>query len=148
MKMKIIRYLLSVGIAIATALFLLGCGESMDLPTANQNIVQPPSADISGLWIGTYNTNDNIDCDTSKSLSAKAAFQENGSAITGKLIAYGPCGLDYPFQGTIEGNHIKGVITGALNPTGSVTGSVNGATLEIVASNGYGFVMGQLHLHR
>jgi hypothetical protein len=74
------------------------------------NVLQPPTANISGLLVGSYNSNDDIDCDINKVIPAKAAFQQKGSSVVGKLVATGPCGLNYPFQGTIEGNRLKGVI--------------------------------------
>jgi len=132
-----------------------GCGEqNAELPTTPiptpvpTPTPAPPAADISGEWTGTYNTNDDIDCDTTVALSAIATFEQNGSSVKGTLIANGYCGLNYPFEGTLVGNILKGTLTGTLNPSGNATGTVSGSKLEIGASNGYGYLMGAMHLHR
>jgi hypothetical protein len=111
-------------------------------------ILPPTALNIAGAWTGTYNSNDDIDCDTSLSLPAQASFQQNGSTVVGTLKATGPCGPDYRFQGTLLGNALSGGIDAAPIFYGSARGTLSGATLEITLANGYGYIMGQLHLHR
>jgi hypothetical protein len=63
------------------------------------------------------------------------------------LTANGPCGLGYPFAGTLQGNKLAGDL--ASPPFyGTAEGTLSGTTLEMTVSNSYGYVMGQLHLHR
>jgi hypothetical protein len=143
------RYVVWAVISVVICLLLLAaCNDekSVDLPTGG--VTPPPTANIAGSWTGTYTTNDDIDCDASISLPAKATFERNGSQVTGTLKAVGFCGLNYPFQGTLEGNTLKGVLTGTLNPPGTVAGILSGGTLEITPANGYGYNMGQMHLRR
>jgi hypothetical protein len=110
--------------------------------------LQPPAVNIAGAWTGTYNSNDYADCDTDLSLPAQASFEQNGSIVVGSLKATGPCGPDYSFQGTLPGNALTGGIDAAPIFYGSARGTLSGGTLEISLANGYGFIFGQLHLHR
>jgi hypothetical protein len=108
-----------------------------------------PTVNIAGLWTGTFNVDDTLsDCDPAVSLPAEVTFTQNGSIVTGTLEARGPCGLGYPFQGTMNGNTLTGSLGGGLVPPGKATGILSGSTLEITTYNGYGSNMGTMHLHR
>jgi hypothetical protein len=151
MGIKKTGYFFSMGFSFAIcAILLAACGDSktVELPTTAPPASLPP-ANIAGSWTGTFNVNDNLsDCDPATSLPAAATFKQNGSTVTGTLKATGPCGLDYPFQGKMQGNTLGGSLTGALNPPGSAAGGLSGSTLVITTYNGYNYNMGTMHLHR
>jgi hypothetical protein len=107
-----------------------------------------PLGNISGAWVGTYKTNDNIDCDANQVLAAQATFQQNGSQVTGTLTANGPCGLGYTFGGTLQGNMLAGGIAAPGFGGGAAQGTLSGGNLTINVFNMYEYNMGQLQLHR
>jgi hypothetical protein len=108
----------------------------------------PAGGDISGAWVGTYKTNDSLDCDATQSLAAQATFQQNGSKVYGTLTATGPCGLGYTFSGTLQGNTLSGDIEAPQFLGGTAQGTLSGTTLVINAFNIYQYNMGQMQLHR
>jgi len=133
-------------IVIAALLSAAACHES-------NTVSGPPgpaaSANVAGTWTGTYKTNDAIDCNPSVLLDATATFNQNGSTVTGSLVAPGPCGLNYVFTGTIQGDQLTGTLAAGVF-VGSASGRVleSGKVLEIVPVNSYSYEMGLMHLNR
>ena len=130
----------------------LGCSDSTS-PTelrapAPAPTPAPPAGNLSGTWIGTYKTNDVVDCDANQVLAAQATFQQNGSQVSGTLTANGPCGLGYTFGGTLQGNTLAGGIAAPGFGGGTAQGTLSGGNLSVNVFNMYEFNMGQLQLHR
>jgi hypothetical protein len=145
----IARYFFVIGTTVA---LLFGCSDSNPptspmSPAPAPSPAPPPGGDISGAWIGTYKTNDNLDCDPNQILEAHATFQQNGANVTGSLIADGYCGLGYSFTGTLHGTTLSGGLTSGPFQ-GTAQGTLTGTTLTIEAFNSYRYDMGQLQLHR
>ena len=135
----------------ATALLMNACSDSSSSsPTAPKGPVTPvpPAGAISGTWIGTYRTNDFVDCDPTVSTPAQATFQQSGPGVTGTLTAGGPCGLNYTFTGTLQGTTLSGKIAAYGFSGGTAQGTLSGGNLTINAFNVDSFKMGQLQLHR
>ncbi|HEX7253563.1 MAG TPA: hypothetical protein VF376_11830, partial [Thermoanaerobaculia bacterium] len=108
----------------------------------------PPASELSGTWVGTYKTNDFIDCDVNQVLAAQATFQQNGSQVSGTLTANGPCGLGYTFSGTIQGNTLSGSISASGFGGGTAQGTLAAGNLTMNVFNMYEYNMGQLQVHR
>lgn len=109
----------------------------------------PSGPDITGGWVGTFDSADFIDCDSNT--PAQANFERNGSTVVGVLNAsQNACGFaDVEFQGTLQGNILAGTLRGDRFTDASATGILLGTTLEITLVNGFGFIPGgQMHLHR
>jgi len=135
---------------VAIVAFGSACSDS-NPPTAAMPPANPtpaPAGDISGAWVGTYKTNDIIDCDANQVLVATATFQQNGSQVSGTLTANGPCGLGYTFGGTLQGNTLAGGIAAPGFGGGTAQGTLSGGNLTMNVFNMYEFNMGQLQLHR
>lgn len=109
-----------------------------------------PAASIAGAWTGTYFINDAELEGCSSELPAGATFEQDGTRVVGRLNARGGCGLDYAFEGTLQGNRLEGTLSNSENPgfTGSASGFLSGATLTISAQNMYRYQMGLMSLHR
>jgi hypothetical protein len=141
---------LAWSLAIVTAIGA-GCSDSHS-PTEPMTPAPAPTpsaaVNVSGIWTGTYKTNDNLDCDPNQILAAQAAFQQNGTKVTGTLTADGPCGLGYTFAGTILGSTLSGNITAYGFSGGTAQGTLSGGILTLEAFNSYRYDMGQLQLHR
>jgi hypothetical protein len=134
------------------AIGLLTNCEKANTMTGPHSTISPtpaPAANLTGSWTGTYTTNDGMDCDPTVPLAASATFQQNGSTVTGSLLATGPCGLGYDFDGKLEGTLLRGSLSrGAFTGSASGTLAASGTSLVMTPSNSYGYEMGTLQLHR
>jgi len=146
----------SLGALTAAALVAvgIGCTDSNNIVGVSRTPTPPPAANIAGSWTGTYDPNDEFNCE--QGLSAQASFTVDGSNVVGTLsaTALGPydCGFQSDrFQGTIQGSAIAGNIAGVNYPAGStVSGYVSGDAIELSFTNANGFSSsgGRMHLHR
>jgi hypothetical protein len=133
------------GLAVAAAtLVLAGCNETKS-PT------EPiPTGNIAGEWTGRFDPSDYIDCDSN--VSARASFQQDGSAVAGTLtVDKNGCGFTaVTFRGTLRGNALAGTVVGDPFSSGSgANGLLSGSTLEISVFNSSGLIPGgEMHLHR
>jgi hypothetical protein len=136
-------------LALAAAGLIAGTAQCKN----SNSIAGPaPAANVAGAWTGTFVPGD-PDCGPNP---AQASFTVEGQSVVGTLSAPGGCGFQYvQFQGTIDGNILKGTVSGDISCAagGSVYGP-NGANLDLglssnTAGRGEGLLPGgQMHLHR
>jgi hypothetical protein len=120
-----------IGVAVAAlAIAAFGCSDS-------NNVTSPPmgntSADVSGDWAGTYNSDTPTLCAGS---AAWAHLTQQGNRVTGTFDAAG-CGIHGALKGTMSGNMLSGSIDMAGCTGGAVTGTVTDAGLQ--------FQVGEFH---
>ncbi|HTY43272.1 MAG TPA: hypothetical protein VMH79_15490 [Thermoanaerobaculia bacterium] len=109
---------------------------------------------IDGEWTGTFDSADFVDCDSGT--PAQASLSQDGDSVTGTLSASPNfCGPNHArLAGTLHGDTLTGVVTGADYGGGGyrdahVFGTLTGTSLELVIVNGFGLIPGgTLHLHR
>jgi hypothetical protein len=111
-----------------------GCGSSADLVLAPSATPTPAVAliNVDGSWVGTYSSNDPVDC--VQGAPARASFKQIGSKVTGTLNAESTCGpTNATLEATVTGAEFKGTITndGSGRRGDTVTGSLNNGTLLV-----------------
>jgi hypothetical protein len=108
----------------------------------------PPEGDISGSWIGTFDSHDPGDCPTNT--PAQATFTQNGLSVSGMLSFGQNCGWhEVTFRGTLYGSALVGSDTNG-SFTGTVQGTLSGDSLELALGRVGGGALwrGTMHLHR
>jgi len=136
-------------LAALAAAGLLGVGAGCK---GSNNIAGPPSAtaDIAGAWTGTYDPPYVTDCGVG--LPVQVSFTVDGHNVVGTLSATGPydCGFQNAvFQGTIQGNSIRGSVTGSRDLTGAFVDGNVPASDRIEFTFGFDLLYrASMHLHR
>jgi hypothetical protein len=121
--------LIRLAACVALAAAPLSCSDSKTVTGPSTGMTSPSSANVSGVWSGTFTANDSGSCAGS---SATANFQQNGTTVTG-LLTTSACGVAGYFKGTVDGDSIAGAIkmTGCVGGGVSGTISAKGVTLSI-----------------
>jgi hypothetical protein len=90
-----------------------------------------PQLDVSGDWIGQFDTNDPGDCHSDP--AAHATFVQSGSQVTGSITT-GPntCGFGGDFTGQLIGEQLTGTLSNAT-PGTPVVGTVTATRMILKA---------------
>jgi len=134
----------------AAAALGIGCRDSNSITGARLIATPNPIPNVAGVWTGSYDAGEDLDC--TASTSAQASFTVDDQNVTGTLNAAGDCGFENVlFQGTIQGSTLTGTISGSrFSPGSRASGDVYGSTgLQLILVDGqFAYSGGAMNLHR